>query len=116
MKKAIYATSISKYVVKNGRITVPPEIALERSDLLPPRSQSTDKENGTANGVVPTAEDSGDLSPFTRDELEWTWEGVEAERLRTLKFAEMFAGLDGLHEEVHTNEYGALGEFPDLLF
>jgi hypothetical protein len=35
--KSIYATSLAKYVVKKGRLTIAPEIVLRRSDLLPPR-------------------------------------------------------------------------------
>lgn len=37
MKKAVFASSIAKYVCKKGRLTIPPEIALDRSRLLPPR-------------------------------------------------------------------------------
>ncbi|KAI9884475.1 MAG: hypothetical protein M1823_003748 [Watsoniomyces obsoletus] len=34
---AIYASSIAKYVVKRGRVTIPPERVLQAAGLLPPR-------------------------------------------------------------------------------
>lgn len=37
MTKSIFATSIAKYVLKKGRLTVAPEILLSRGDLLPPK-------------------------------------------------------------------------------
>nr|POF11532.1 uncharacterized protein CFP56_44370 [Quercus suber] len=37
LEKHIFATSISRYVFKKGRLTINPEIVLERSRLLPPR-------------------------------------------------------------------------------
>ena len=35
--KAIFASAISKYVMKLGRLTVHPEVVIEASGLLPPR-------------------------------------------------------------------------------
>lgn len=35
LKRAVYATSIAKYVCKKGRATVPPEVLFDRSRLLP---------------------------------------------------------------------------------
>jgi hypothetical protein len=37
LKRKIFASSIAKYVVKKGRLTIPPELVLERSQMLPPR-------------------------------------------------------------------------------
>ncbi|KAI9669903.1 MAG: hypothetical protein M1831_006938 [Alyxoria varia] len=71
---AIYGTSIAKYVVKNGRITVPPDAVLRNSNLLP--SQEGEEQ---------------ELSRI-----------IEEERLRGLAIAEHFAALDGpggLHDE-----------------
>ena len=78
-KNAIYATSISKYVVKKGRITVPPEQVLKNSDRLPPPP-----EKGTQDIEKPG----------------WTWDLVEKERQRGLQVAEKFGALDNpLHNE-----------------
>ncbi|KAB8338795.1 hypothetical protein FH972_021740 [Carpinus fangiana] len=108
-KKAIFATSISKYVVKKGRLTIAPEVVLQNSDLLPPKP-------GT-----PEAEDS-------KLPANWTWEAVEAEKERGLRIAEHFDALDaqgGLHDEFpicsleFEREKGrvlALGEYKDLYF
>lgn len=108
-KKAIFATSISKYVVKKGRLTIAPEVVLANSDLLPPKPDSP--EAASAN-----------LPP------NWTHEAVEAERQRGLRIAEHFDALDaegGLHDEFPVcaleleREKGkllALGEYKDLYF
>jgi hypothetical protein len=37
LKRKVFASSIAKYVVKKGRLTVPPEMVLQRSSMLPPR-------------------------------------------------------------------------------
>jgi hypothetical protein len=37
LKRKIFASSVAKYVVKKGRLTIPPELVLERSQMLPPR-------------------------------------------------------------------------------
>jgi hypothetical protein len=112
LKKSILATSIAKYVVKNGRITVPTDVVMESSGLIPPKLQNASGDTTvTANGETETL----DNSILPSNDSEWTWESVEAERLRGLKFAEMFAGLDGLHDVFDGGENGALGEYPDLL-
>ena len=49
LKKHIFATSIARYVVKKGRLTVNPEIVLERSRLLPKRPEGV--------GLPPRSED-----------------------------------------------------------
>lgn len=80
-QKAICATSISKYVVKKGRMTVSPEYVLNHSDLLPPAPSDEERRDATAV---------------------WTWDLVEQERKRGLTVAEKFGALDapgGLHDE-----------------
>lgn len=48
LTKHIFATSVSRYVFKKGRLTLNPEIILERSRLLPPRPEGV--------GLPPRAE------------------------------------------------------------
>jgi hypothetical protein len=50
LKKHIFATSIARYVVKKGRLTVNPEIVLDRSRLLPARPEGV--------GLPPRTEES----------------------------------------------------------
>lgn len=101
-QKGIFASSISKYVVKRGRRTVPPEVVWNRSSLLPPKPVN-DEDHETSN---PHA---------------WTWANVERERQRGLGLAESFAALDGAIEEfpvcwsTEDEEVGVLGEFQDPL-
>ncbi|KAF1994156.1 hypothetical protein P154DRAFT_527240 [Amniculicola lignicola CBS 123094] len=116
LKGAVYATALAKYVIKRGRITVPPEEALIDADMVPTKPEGwvyqALAENGTANGVI----DNPDLVLPQTKKGEWNWDVIEAERLRGLKFAEAFQGMDGLHEVFDGGKEGALGEYSDLLF
>ncbi|GAM83682.1 hypothetical protein ANO11243_016710 [Dothideomycetidae sp. 11243] len=92
LKRAVYATSIAKYVCKKGRATVPPEVLFDRSRLLP----------------------SGEV------EEELSWEQVEHMRLRGLKYATMFDGLAGLQDEfgseARDGAEDVLGFYGDLFY
>ncbi|KAK3104279.1 hypothetical protein LTR53_018545, partial [Teratosphaeriaceae sp. CCFEE 6253] len=48
LRKHILATSVARYCFKKGRLTINPEVVLERSQLLPPRPAGT--------GLPPRAE------------------------------------------------------------
>lgn len=111
--KSVYATAIAKYVIKNGRITVPPEQALIDADMVPAKPEGwvwrggeTVEGNGHANGALPKPVERG----------EWNWDIIEAERLRGLKVAEKFAEMDGMHSFFDGGKDGALGEYADLFF
>ncbi|KAL1653661.1 hypothetical protein SLS61_003809 [Didymella pomorum] len=112
--QSVYATGIAKYVIKRGRITVPPEQALIDADMIPAKPEGwvyqggkqTGDANGHANGALPKPINS----------TEWNWDIIEAERLRGLKVAEKFAEMDGMHSFFDGGKSGALGEYPDLLF
>jgi len=54
LTKHIFATSVSRYVFKKGRLTINPEVVLERSRLLPPRPEGV--------GLPPRAEASASAS------------------------------------------------------
>jgi acyl-CoA thioesterase FadM len=107
-KEAIFATSISKYVVKRGRQTIPPELVLQSSHLLPPKSGESPNENSKkpVSGI---------------SNLEgWTWEAVEEERKRGMELAAHLAALDGLQNEfpvsgfASNNGLEALGQYRDM--
>lgn len=119
-EKAIFATGISKYVVKLGRLTIHPEVVLNASGILPERPGGwATMQGGTGeatpevleavseNGVPP----SGDVS-----EDAWDWKRVEAEKEKGLKFVEHFAALDELHHEFSGSKASALGKYTDFLF
>lgn len=127
LKGAVFATSIAKYVVKKGRWTVPPETVLRNSGLLPAKPEEEESmANGdtaappsaaaAANGHATEPVDGSYVLPAVAGGAgEWTWETVEAERLRGLKLAELFAGLDGLHDEFNGGVDGVLGEYSDMM-
>ncbi|KAL4809435.1 hypothetical protein BDV18DRAFT_150841 [Aspergillus unguis] len=53
-KRTLYATAVSKYVVKKGRLTIPPERVLRASGFLPERP--------AGSGTAALTTDSGDTS------------------------------------------------------
>lgn len=63
LKKHIFATSVARYCFKKGRLTINPEVVLERSRLLParpagvglpPRAEATGSSDATPAEVAPT--------------------------------------------------------------
>ncbi|KAL1795694.1 hypothetical protein ACET3X_005918 [Alternaria dauci] len=112
LKGAVYATAIAKYVIKRGRITVPPEQALIDADMIP-----TKPEGWVYQGEVPGEhEANGHVLPKAVEAKDWNWDVIEAERLRGLKVAENFAAMDGMHDFFDGGKEGVLGEYADLLF
>ncbi|CBX96885.1 hypothetical protein LEMA_P100160.1 [Plenodomus lingam JN3] len=112
---AVYATAIAKYVIKRGRVTVPPEVALTDADMVPlkpegwsyqEKAEISGDEDESVEGLLP--------KPVGADN--WNWDTIEAERLRGLKVAVKFAELDALHSYFDGGKDGVLGEFADLLF
>lgn len=118
--KAVYATGIAKYVIKKGRITVPPEQALIDEGMVPIKptgwvwSGAGAESNGEANGHTNGHADG--LLPKPVEGTEWNWDIIEAERQRGLKIAQKFAEMDDMHKYFDGGKNGALGEYPDLLY
>lgn len=115
-EKAIFASAISKYVVKLGRLTIHPEVLLQAANMLPPRPGGwTNMDGSTA------AEEMGESTPelVQNEEAqtgdEWNWERVEEENRRGLSLAEQFGALDGLHREFSGSREPALGRYRDFL-
>ncbi|KAI9734037.1 MAG: hypothetical protein M1818_006975 [Claussenomyces sp. TS43310] len=111
--KAVFASAISKYVMKLGRLTIHPEVILNASGLLPPKpngwnTMSGDKVQSNGAAIVET--------PATTDGSEWDWTAIEAENARGMKFAEHFAALDDLAGEFTGADRPALGVYRDLLW
>ncbi|KAB2577953.1 hypothetical protein BFW01_g9418 [Lasiodiplodia theobromae] len=90
--KKIFASSISRYVFKEGRVTVPPEKILRQAGLLPVDLPS---EDGPASSLAKTVED------------------VRRERLA---IAQLRDGWDGVHALFKGKEKMALGRYTDLLW
>jgi hypothetical protein len=85
IRRKIYATSISKYVVKKGRLTIPPELVLLRSEMLPARPPGapstffTGSNDGTPPPSNPASRDSPSSSSNgkTGDKASGSSEGSE---------------------------------------
>lgn len=78
----IYATAITKFVFKAGRITCTPESVLEECGLLPDR---------------PTSDEHSVSSIKKESDGHWSWEQVQEECNKHLKVAQNFGSLDALH-------------------
>ena len=87
-QSAIFATSIAKYVMKKGRVTVPPDAVLRHSELLPPPAPEV------SNGSATSVDGGKDESVAPHDEWEAVRGMVEHERLRGLALAERWGALD----------------------
>lgn len=112
LKGAVYATALAKYVIKRGRITVPPEQALVDSEMVPLKPEGWEY-----HGPVPEQNEQNETSlPRVVQPDEWNWDIIEAERLRGLEIASKFAAMDGLHDFFDGGKEGVLGEYADLLF
>ncbi|RPA85527.1 hypothetical protein BJ508DRAFT_411936 [Ascobolus immersus RN42] len=120
-ERKIYATALSKYVFKNGRITVAPEEILRESGLLPERPTTAGDSKPTA---IPSESDKKAIvAEYLQSTLkvdgfegEWTWERIESERVRALEVTKHMLAMDTLDDEyVGTGrEKGALGVFRSL--
>ena len=119
---AIFASSLSKYVFKQGRRTISPETVLRASNLLPERSGGDERNlsemlpaslDGIPLGKVESASgaasehvnkesdafEAGDPLNPAPSERPWDWQRIEEERLRGMKIAVMMEGLEKLHDE-----------------
>jgi hypothetical protein len=112
LMKAVYATGIAKYVIKRGRVTVPPEQALLDADMVPVKPEGWVYDEAEDNEKV----DGEDVLPKSVLAEEWNWDVIEKERRRGLVVAQKFAEMDGMHEFFDGGKNGALGEYADLLF
>jgi hypothetical protein len=121
--KRLFATAISKYVFKEGRITVAPDQVLRQLHLLPDEPT----QNGLAkseNILQVTAEGKRDedntkkfphvlssISIEVDDGTNWDFGRVELERDRGLQIANSFASLDRLDDVFTGDSWPALTGF-----
>lgn len=108
-EKKVYATAVSKYVFKIGRLTVHPAIIIDASGLLPecPGGWVTTTENGAAKPTEP-------VTGGVLDEPEpntWDWKRTDEELKKGLEFAQQFANLDEMQSLFTGGEEGVLGKF-----
>ncbi|KAK7991226.1 hypothetical protein PG988_000020 [Apiospora saccharicola] len=111
-EKKVFATAMTAYVFKLGRLTIHPAVMLGASGLLPDRpggwTISEDASSGLAESTRPAQEEpAGEADQMT----EWTWERTEAERQRGYEYARHFAAMNNLHGWFDGGEDGALGRF-----
>ncbi|KAH8671607.1 capsule polysaccharide biosynthesis protein [Xylariales sp. PMI_506] len=112
-EKKIFATAISKYVFKMGRLTIHPAVVIEASGLLPERPGGwvVDTESGSVTPAEPVLGNTDAEAKIEEAKTGWDWRSTEAERLKGMEFAAHFAALDGLVGQFDGGEHGALGRF-----
>ncbi|RPB17320.1 hypothetical protein P167DRAFT_479563 [Morchella conica CCBAS932] len=128
--RKIFASALSKYVFKMGRITVKPEEIFTECQLLPPRPIES---SASGAEVAPAANGNGEIKNLAnggahKSEKEvlaqldaaitatdttaaamcldayWTWERIEAERARGCEIAKSMLGLDLLEHEIRSGD------------
>lgn len=117
-EKAIFASAVSKYVMKLGRLTVHPEVVLNASGVLPERPggwHSMDNSGVSTPDMEDSFVDAKVEEEGVKAGSEWDWKRVEKENQRGLQFAEHFAAMEGLHQEFSGSQAPALGKYRDLL-
>ena len=127
--KAIFASALSRYVFKKGRLTISPERVLQYSSLLPPKPKDeasataqtspTDQPSGAATSAPASVEaliDSSLEAKTASLNEAWDWNRIEQERVRGMKIAQLLADMDGLHDEFSGEQTAALGEYRDLFW
>ncbi|KAI5776403.1 hypothetical protein EDC01DRAFT_682687 [Geopyxis carbonaria] len=127
--RRVYASALTKYVFKSGRVTVEPEVLWRESGLLPPRPEGasellapaggsgSDTPGGNSDTGLPekstrtAAALEGRVEDLLRRDVDavktggaeegegWSWERVEEERRRGCELAQCMLGLDALSEE-----------------
>ncbi|KAK8115451.1 hypothetical protein PG984_011953 [Apiospora sp. TS-2023a] len=103
-EKKVFATAMTAYVFKLGRLTIHPAVMLGASGLLPDRPGGWTSEDASGGGA-------SESSPAKGGTIEWTWERTEAERQRGFEYARHFAAMNNLHGWFDGGEDGALGRF-----
>ncbi len=100
--KIIFASAISKFVGKIGRLTVHPEAVIEASGLLPPKP-------GGWNTMS-----AYESSTKEADWNKWDWKRIEAENEKGLVFVRNFAALESLNDDISGGDRPAIGSYSDL--
>lgn len=116
-EKHIYATAISKYVCKKGRLTVHPEVLLAAAGLLPTKPGGWVTMDGSSPKVEEIATNghaNGHTNGSASSEV-WDWKRIEEQNQKGYEFGAQFQALDGLSQEFTGSRDAALGRYRDLI-
>jgi len=115
-RKAVFATSVAKYVIKKGRLTIAPTECMEMSGLLP-------RSSGVGPSIPDTENRNGSVLGAAQSGLTPQMQKVEARRIAGLayidKSAEELHALfpifkDGTTQISEGAGVEVMGEFPDM--
>lgn len=85
-KKKLYACSLSKYILKKGRITVRPDLFLAEAGWIPSLESGSKADSSVTGGAA------GDM---------WTWDDVEAQRKLGMAIVDSWGDTDLRLEECY---------------
>ncbi|KAM0124588.1 hypothetical protein ACHAPC_010865 [Botrytis cinerea] len=117
--KGIYASAISRYVFKKGRVTVPPSKMLDHCGLLPLALPSHDANERTSRNDMMTSDSlnirSNEHLYFDENKVQLL-QAIEKRRIDALPIAQLLAGWDAVHDQFMGDTEPALGRYADLLW
>ncbi|KAI0967397.1 capsule polysaccharide biosynthesis protein [Xylaria arbuscula] len=110
-EKKIFASGLSKYVFKIGRLTVHPAILIGACGLLPERPGGWVRADGDSSPDEFVEVANGHAETDGAESTAWDWKRTEEERRKGMQYGENLASLDGLLTEFKSGEDGPLGRF-----
>ncbi|CAG9984556.1 unnamed protein product [Clonostachys byssicola] len=109
-EKKVFATAVSLYIFKIGRLTVPPATMLQGSGLLPERPGGWATDVNGSGDVAGSGESDGTTIGADPERGSWQW--VEQQRRKGLEYAQHLTAMNSsLHGQFEPGEDGALGRF-----
>ena len=102
----VFATAVSKYVFKLGRLTIHPAIVIGASGLLPERPGGWISTNSEAAYTIPGVD-----AEVVIQEAGWNWQRTEAEKSKGLVYAKHFSAVDELVSQFDGEIDGVLKEW-----
>lgn len=108
--KKMYATAVSKYVFKLGRLTIHPATVLAESGLLPERPGGWVVNNPVISETPGADQPDNTLKMCWQDD-DWSWNRVEQRRIAGMRFAEKFGAMDSLQKAFDGGQGAVVGHF-----
>lgn len=114
INSVILASSVTRYVFKDGRITVPPRDVLVKAGLHPSGNEVSEDGDAEARKRTPGDGDGDGDGDSTTKACEWTTRWFEAQREHGLQAATSLTGSESLPAHFGEIAVWTLGRYADL--